>query len=140
MQGETRRRRTDFGAIVPARSRANLEDAAGAVRSVTEMMDQPFFPIVELYEFLDVFSPGAYYEVRTVDEMGDDHGLTLLTRKVIRLREDVYEAACAGDGFGRFTMCHELGHLLLHDGVALKRGVREPPIYMSSEWQSDTFA
>ncbi len=45
------------------------------------------------------------------------------------------------DGRCRFTLCHELGHLLLHGGGALHRSaVKDPPIYMSSEWQGDRFA
>ncbi|MBV5337480.1 MAG: ImmA/IrrE family metallo-endopeptidase, partial [Deltaproteobacteria bacterium] len=53
-----------------------------------------------------------------------------------------YEGACAGEGRDRFTMCHELGHLLMHRGVALSRidPDNPPKIYRNSEWQADTFA
>lgn len=132
--------RKEFGAVVPPRSAMNIENVAMSIRRATETDRNSYFPIVALYDVLHRLVPGASYDVRTVEEMGDNHGLTLLRRKEIRIREDVFEAACRGDGFGRFTMSHELGHLLLHDGVTLQRAAGQAPIYMSSEWQGDMFA
>jgi Zn-dependent peptidase ImmA (M78 family) len=132
--------RKEFGAVVPPRSAANIEQLALAFRKATETDDDAYLPIVGLYDLLHILVPGASYDVRTKDEMGDNHGLTLLRRKEIWIREDVFHAACRGEGMGRFTLCHELGHLLMHDGVTLQRAVKQAPIYMSSEWQSDMFA
>src|SRR5574343_1055045 len=90
---------------------------------------------------LHLLIAGASYSIGTKSDMRDNHGLTLTQSKEILIREDVFEKACSGDGFGRFTMCHELGHLMLHSGgVALQRAQANPPLYMSSEWQSDKFA
>ncbi|RTL35397.1 MAG: ImmA/IrrE family metallo-endopeptidase [Rhodocyclaceae bacterium] len=139
-QTHSRRGRQEFGAVVPPRSAASIELEASVLREMTETSEQTFFPIVQLYDALHELVPGASYDVLGHGEMGDNHGLTLLTKKEIRIREDVFEAACKDDGFGRFTMCHELGHLLLHEGVGLQRSAGEMPIYMSSEWQADMFA
>lgn len=136
----TRRIRKEFGAVVPPRSALSIENVAMDVRRATETDQESYFPIVALYDILHQLVPGASYDVRPMEEMGDNHGLTLLRRKEIRIREDVFEGACRGEGFGRFTMCHELGHLLLHDGVTLQRAASNPPIFMSSEWQGDMFA
>jgi Zn-dependent peptidase ImmA (M78 family) len=39
-------------------------------------------------------------------------------------------------------MCHELGHLMMHRGVALSRIDPDAPpkIFCNSEWQADIFA
>lgn len=141
MTGANATTRRDFGVVVPARSANDIESIASGLRKALEMKTNPFFPIVELYDLLHVLVPGAFYNVCPRTEMNDNHGLTLLRTKEIRIREDVFAAACHGDGFGRFTMCHELGHLLMHrGGVALQRARANPPLYMSSEWQSDRFA
>ncbi len=133
--------RKDFGAVVPPRSAADIESVANGLRRALQLESVPFFPIVALYDLLHELVPGASYEVLEKHEMGNNHGLTLMRNKLIRIREDVFDSACRGDGFGRFTMCHELGHLLLHQGgVTLQRANAKPPIYMSSEWQGDRFA
>lgn len=133
--------RTDFGVVVPPRSGNDIETIARDLRKGLGLSDEPYFPIIELYDLLHVLIQGAYYEVKPKSDMGNNHGLTLIKKKVIYIRDDVFDAACRGDGFGRFTMCHELGHLLLHrGGIALQRASARPPLYMSSEWQSDRFA
>jgi Zn-dependent peptidase ImmA (M78 family) len=58
------------------------------------------------------------------------------------IRQDVYARADAGEGRDRFTMCHELGHLILHRDLALSRvdPSRPSKLYCNSEWQADKFA
>lgn len=135
------RSRKDFGAVVPPRSGDDLDAMALRVREVLGLKEEAFFPILEVYDLLHELIPGAAYEVLPMEAMGDNHGLTLVRRKLIQIREDVFEDACRHDGRGRFTMCHEMGHLLLHrEGVALQRSQERPPLYKSSEWQSDRFS
>ena len=65
-------------------------------------------------------------------------------RHIIRLREDVYEQAIAGDGFARMTLAHEVGHLLEHSDAPLAMARRPAsdavPAYRGSEWQANAFA
>lgn len=133
--------RTD-GIVVPARSKVNIAENAGVLRKFLRLENKPYFPVVEVYEALDLLYEGARFEVLEMHEMGGDHGRTYPDRNLIFIREDVYERACAGEGRDRFTMCHELGHLMMHRGVALSRIDPEnpPKIYRNSEWQADTFA
>lgn len=141
MQARTIKARNDFGVVVPPRSGDDIESTALDLRKVIGLKETPYFPIVPLYDLLHVLVPGASYDVLPKGEMGNNYGLTRVRKKVILIREDVFEDACRGDGRGRFTMCHELGHLLLHrGGLALQRAQAKPPMYMSSEWQSDRFA
>ncbi len=99
-----------------------------------------YVDVVGLYEF-QLEPMGVIYEYVDKSVLGDHHGLTLPNENRILIREDVYLGAVAGQGRDRFTMCHELGHLLLHDNVAFPRG--EPGEHKwieDSEWQADTFA
>lgn len=133
--------RTD-GIVVPARSKADIAENAAVLRKFLSLEQRPFFPVVEVYEALDLLYEGARFEVLEEHEMGGDHGRTYPDRNLIFIREDVYKRACQGEGRDRFTMSHELGHLLMHRGVALSRidPAAPPPIYMNSEWQADTYA
>lgn len=141
MSNQHTKTRKDFGVVVPPRSTADIESVALSLRDALNLSQTAFFPVVELYDMLHLLISGASYSIGTKSDMRDNHGLTLTKSKEIIIREDVFEKACDGDGFGRFTMCHELGHLMLHSGgVALQRAQANPPLYMSSEWQSDRFA
>lgn len=130
------------GIVVPARSKANIAENAMVLRRVLGLESLQRFPVVEVYEGLDLIIPGARFEVREEWESGEDHGRTYSDRNLIFIREDVYIRACNDEARDRFTMCHELGHLLMHRNVALSRiDPRNPPkIFRNSEWQADTFA
>lgn len=107
------------------------------------------FPIVEVVDVaLSKHFRGRYtFAVLDKHQMGDSHGLTDPDQLIMLIREDVYVGACQGQGRDRFTLAHELGHLLLHGGGRyLERAdpnVRRVPThakYEDSEWQADTFA
>lgn len=129
------------GVLVPPMTKQSIADIASTIRQGLGLT-QPYFPVVYIYELLHLIVEDAYFEVRAIHEMGDDHGRTYPDRSVIWIREDVYEAASNGRPRDRFTMCHELGHLVLHKGVSFSRidPSNPPKIYMNSEWQADIFA
>jgi hypothetical protein len=129
------------GIKVRPRSKDSIYGIASNIRSVFQL-DGPYVPIDNIYEVLPALLPGFNYEIIPKEEMGDDEGVTYPSKKLIWIREDVYEGACAGFGRDRFTMAHELGHLFLHANVQLSRENTTAPakIYMDSEWQADTFA
>jgi hypothetical protein len=133
--------RTD-GIIVPPRSKDNIAANATVLREFLGLHSRTYFPVAEVYEALDLLYEGARFEVREEQAMGGDHGRTYPDQNLIYIREDIYIRACAGEARDRFTMCHELGHLLMHRGVALSRidPANPPKIYRNSEWQADTFA
>lgn len=58
------------------------------------------------------------------------------------IREDVYENANNGQGRDRFTIAHELGHLILQHNHILARtsSLMTHKPYEDSEWQADNFA
>jgi hypothetical protein len=130
------------GTVVPARSKADIAVMANLVRESFGVDKRPFFPVMEVYELLDLLYENASFESLETHEMGEDHGRTYPDRNLIHLRRDVYDGAGEHHPRDRFTMCHELGHLILHRNVALSRidPLKPPKIFRNSEWQADTFA
>lgn len=84
------------------------------------------------------------FHTEILDEMGDVHALTAVNRHTIYIREDIYERAVQGYGRDRFTIAHEMGHYLMHDGMTIglaRKGRNESvPRYCDPEWQADCFA
>lgn len=129
------------GIKVPPRKKVDILHIASGIRSVFQLKGV-YVPIDNIYEVLPELLPGFNYEIVAKDELGTDEGRTYPNKRLILIREDVYEGACQGLGRDRFTMAHELGHLFLHTDVQFARDKPTMPskIYMDSEWQADTFA
>ncbi|HEX2528265.1 MAG TPA: ImmA/IrrE family metallo-endopeptidase [Geminicoccus sp.] len=118
-----------------------IESIADYVREICATPD-PFLPIVDILEFgLERLAPGYVFEVRSVEELGRNHGQVDPIAKTLALREDVYEGLVNDVGRDRFTAAHELGHALLH-GRSLNRSPTGTArkIYCDPEWQANTFA
>lgn len=106
-----------------------------------------FCPIVNALEILGN-KPFAEYSFAILNN--DDPRLdgkwafTSPTEKRIYISESVYNNACRNIPKDRFTIAHELGHLLLgheFDMVFSRKNENAPiPRYRDSEWQADTFA
>ena len=130
------------GIVVPPLSTDKIAAEAEAVRAFLGLSDRHYFPVMKVYELLNELVPGSDFQVLEAHEMGSDHGRTYSDTGMILIRNDVYARANAGAGRDRFTMCHELGHLILHRNLALSRidPARPPKVYCNSEWQADKFA
>ena len=127
---------------VPPLRRSQIRAAATSFRKLLNW-DEPRFPVIEVLEFgMPELLPGFEYQICTAAELGDNHGLTYPDQRKIKIREDVYEAACDGEGFYRLTVAHEFGHQILHTDIGLARSVPTGnlPAYRSSEWQANCFA
>lgn len=101
-----------------------------------------YFPIVL---FVELLHQSEFIELEIAEEssMPNDYGLTFPRKNKIVIRQDVYDSAVDGDGFGRFTIAHELGHLMLHkQEVVYARNQHggKHKTYEDSEWQADKFA
>lgn len=117
-----------------------------AIREIVEgfkkmfsLQDVLYFPIVQFIEWC-LPELGMEFEIVSISEMQNAYGVTHTGRNVMKIREDTYVGAISGNPRDRFTLCHELGHFLLHtpDRVSFARG--EVPAYMDAEWQANTFA
>ena len=140
--GEIPFERSRRGLVVPPMSTKTIRTFADQVRSVFVTDDQVDFPIMDVLEFrMSSIFDGFYVDPREADYMGDLEGRMVAGENVIELREDVYEGAWNGTRRDRFTVCHELGHFLMHRTITMAR-VRDDShkIFCDSEWQADTFA
>lgn len=121
-------------------SRADIKSIAVNIRKAFQISSH-YFPIDSILEFIHLLAPGYRYEVMKIEDMGDNHGLTLYDDKVIQIREDVYEGACRGKGRDRMTIAHEIGHAMLHTyGLMSARDFGEIKPYEDPEWQAKAFA
>lgn len=62
--------------------------------------------------------------------------------RTLFIRDTVHEDICNGEPRGRFTVAHELGHILLAHQITVNRELASPNMkpYENSEWQANTFA
>lgn len=123
------------GFKVKPRSAASITNLANELRQTFGI--NGYCPIVDLLEF----SWGKFL-VKSKSFMGDNLGLTQ-PGGMILLREDVYEGACEGNGFHRFTVAHEIGHVIMHSeqiGFARAFHNQNDKVYCNSEWQANEFA
>ena len=83
-------------------------------------------------------------EIVAPEDMPFKEGETIPGQNKIRIREDVYNAACDGNGRARFTVAHEIGHFLLHtpNSISLCRMEEDTKLrpFEDPEWQANTFA
>lgn len=132
------------GLVVPPMREAVIAGMARWVRAICGLEEVRYFPVDRAYEILGEFveTGEAEFEVLEDHLLGDDDARTYPDRGVIQLRQSVYDGASAGKARPRFTMSHELGHLVMHRNVAFNRVNPESPpkIYQNSEWQADAFA
>lgn len=133
--------RSDF--IVPPITWRQIRDLAHKLRTCLDYLNKPKFPVMEVVEFtIPTLIPGFQLEIGNDLTMQGAEGYTDPDGKFIVLHEDVVRDAYAGDGRARFTVGHELGHLLLHTKLVL---ARVPPRlsvkpYRRSEPQANQFA
>ncbi len=125
-------------AVTPM-SRKNIREIARVFREASGLEDVLYFPIVQFIEWI-LPKLGLDFEIIAVNEMGNAYGVTHTGIRIMKIREDVYNGAVLGNPRDRFTLCHELGHFILHgpDRVSFARG--EVPAYMQPEWQANAFA
>ena len=126
-------------------SKKRIEEYVQQLRSHCQLDNVFPFPIMHLLEhLLPQMFPDMTLMLETVEDMPLVEGETMPGTNTIHIREDVYYAACAGDGRARFTVAHEIGHFLMHtpDSIVLCRlepGTVLKP-FENPEWQADYFA
>lgn len=120
-------------------SRERIRQLTKKFRNIFGLEEVLNFPILQFIEWV-LPELGLDFEVVPVDELGNAYGVTHTKKGVMSIREDVYNRAVNGNARDRFTLCHELGHFLLHtpEKVSFARG--EVPTYMDPEWQANVFA
>ena len=131
---------------VEAKSRSDLRRFAEKIRNILSLNDTMYFPIVEILELLHIFDEDAHFEIVEPNELQrGEHAVTDIVHKVIKIRNDVYEGACKGNGRDRMTIAHEFSHFitLCIFGFQLARSFDdnvEIPAYCDPEWQAKCLA
>ena len=130
--------------MVSPLSRENLRGLAEHIRKQLGLVDDLFIDIVRIVENLHLIDEKFEFLIWKEEEMGDAHAITNPSEHTIIIREDVYRGACRGSGRDRFTLAHEFGHYVLHDGVAIglarSAEATDIPRYRDPEWQASAFA
>lgn len=139
-----RKLRQNRGVQVPARSKEEINGLANAFRlrfarnDLSQKLD-----IVELIEVTLPRITNLKFEFEIIDKetMGKAEAAMAPDMMRMFIREDVYERLHENDARARFTIAHEIGHFVLHDGVALTRSNNnQHEVFRDSEWQADCFA
>lgn len=132
------------GYIADPLSRKDIRKIAYRLRELFGFENELDFPIVKVIELL--YNKGVFnLEICTIDEMGSKLGETIPSENLIKLREDIYDNGCDGDGFSRSTCSHELLHWLQHreETVSLcrkKEDLQNRKAYEDPEWQANCFS
>ena len=136
------------GVRVPARTRDDIRLVAHRVRDelICEGLGlrQPNLPLIRILEALQ-YHEVIEFEVMEDHELGSHLADADPDRGVLRLRNEVYVGADAGEPFYRSVIAHELGHLFLHQNCSRfgKSAVEQSmghAAFEDSEWQAQVFA
>ena len=134
------------GFCVAPRKENEIRAAAEQFRKILCDHDDIYYlDITRLLEFkIPKLFPGFRYEIVEPDELPGREAEMNPFEYCIRIQEPVYIKAMNGDGHGRFTIAHEIGHFIMHRTQTLAFGRKaqngDIPSYMNSEWQADVFA
>lgn len=81
---------------------------------------------------------GFGYHVASVEELDECAAFAIPERKLVVLREDVYDGLYAESVFSRSTVVHEFSHIVLNHAVTLHRGAPKGKhqFFEDSEWQA----
>ena len=127
--------------LVKPLSRVDIRSLATVVRKLAG--SPVYFDIVKFLEIgLAKLDPESDIVVLPDSEMKDAYAKAFPDEHLIQIRESVYNKAVNGDYRHRFTLCHELGHYLLHSGqsIVFSREERKPRAFEDPEWQANSFA
>lgn len=137
---------------VDARTNAFIDGCAKQTRKFYGQDGSSFLDIVSCLKSGKVLTLRGYkrleYIVKPNGSLGTDEAVTRHSAETVLIEttEREHEAALFGEGRSRFTLTHELGHAVLHDGEAMPRSslkLVKPDwveIYRSAEHQANRFA
>lgn len=124
---------------VKAMSGERIEEFVEEFRRIFGIEEVDNLPVLKFLEWF-LFKIDIQMEIVYDYELPDAYAVADTKTGVIKIREDVYDMVYHDNPRHRFTVCHEIGHAILHtpDRVQFARG--DVPTYMNSEWQANRFA
>ena len=134
---------------VPPCSRLDLRMLAQEFRRKINLKG-PFLDIIGLLDLLPSLFPGKNITYDVIDDITWDrylnknaHASYNLEKKVIYIRESIFERACQGKGRDRFTIAHEIAHSMLLEKAKInfnRSSSNKIPSYKDPEWQANCLA
>lgn len=125
-------------------SRKGIRGLVRYIRELTGTQNDMYFDIVRFLEIqLPQLIEDFNLEIVKVSDMPNKVGETFPAEYKIYIREDIYNKALEGDGYARYGIAHEIGHLIINDmdSISLCRmqtGEKLRP-FEDPEWQADCF-
>lgn len=132
----------ELGHRVSPLSNEKIKAYAHRLRDALQISKHSYLRLDVLLEGL-VASESIDLEVVEDHELPKRYAVTYPDKNKIIIQLSIYEALCAGDNHARFTIAHELGHLIMHRNqmaYARSKVAGSHKIYEDSEWQADVFA
>lgn len=125
--------------------REDLINYARSIRKELELTNILYFPVGKLTEYFTLIFPECSLEIVEDNELPKkEHAVTDINNKIIRIKESVYDGACAGSGRDRMTIMHEFAHyfLLVKNSfeVTQVHGKKTVAAYRDPEWQAKALA
>ena len=100
--------------IVEPKSRNNIRAIASGFRTFLGIENSPYVDVVMLLDVLSKRLKGFSYEIVANNVLSKKiFATTDIHTGHIRIKQKIYDKACDGDGFARFTIAHEIGHFVL---------------------------
>ena len=130
---------TPSGYKVAPMSYAKLEDVAERLRPLLPTVAGSGGHRIDAWRTLEITLRKAGYEYRSEEtaSLNDCAAFTNPERRLIVLREDVYDGVTEENVFSRSTVIHELSHIVLEHAVTLQRGpIGQHRFFEDSEWQA----
>lgn len=131
--------------VVPGMSRLAVFNASRVVRALVPD-SQAYLNVLHLAEnILPKHLDEYIFSVVDDEELGyGQEGETTRGYPHIAIARSVYDGAYDGNARDRYTIAHELGHLILHSHLGLARAKRPAEgqkvrPFESAEWQAETF-
>lgn len=137
--GNESQSQTPSGYKVAPMSYAKVEDVAMRLRSLLPTVQGSGGFRIDAWRTLEITLRKAGYEYRSeeTDSLEDCAAFTIPERRLIVLREDVYDGVIEEKVFSRSTVVHELSHIVLEHAVTLQRGpIGQHKFFEDSEWQA----
>jgi IrrE N-terminal-like domain len=130
------------GYVVAPRNILSIRESAKKAYEILEL-DKYGADLTTFLERLSIF--GVTYDVMDDDNLSIfDFGAEAVCvpeNATILLSEATYHKACQNDPRTKFTIFHELGHLVLgHNKLLHRKDLTDIKCYVDSEWQADQFS
>lgn len=126
------------------RSKAQIRGFVNRVREIFRVKLDSKLPVLYILETLcsGLDENGYTLEIVPISSMSERYAETIPEKKIVRIREDVYNGVYEEKPRDLFTVCHEIGHILLHsnDIISFARENENVKKYEDPEWQANIFA